>query len=317
MTLGRKVDHAMSEERPEKVKIRRIWADVVRNVSVLEDADNIPLFLTLSGEEAKDIRYLIEEGIIEVNEVGGLTEKFLGKIIAVESSPQASLKLQRNFPGLKIIEQPFKNLVSGDSLTTYPEKRFKQLCRARVINLDLNNSLIDKDGEFGIFQWIVKLCNLHAEDPRINWSLCLTLQGEVRWSEMANIQVHQFLKENFERSEEFLTSSSELLGSNLIEQLTSNDRVDFSLCSRDEQQAILMLFVPKKIIHLVHATGWKVITEYNLKYGAQGHAPMVTWVFNLEWDANTIARPNDNYLSCLHLICEKAGHIDAEGELVK
>jgi hypothetical protein len=58
--------------------------------------------------------------------------------------------------------------------------------------LDLNDSIkIDKP-ESGlsipVIEWIKKFCLLHKEE-KLDWTLCLTLQGEISWDDVTNKQV--------------------------------------------------------------------------------------------------------------------------------
>src|SRR5690606_6308418 len=125
------------------------------------------------------------------------------RIAAIESNKLAVGRLQKKFPGLKIYETNFNGLIRGDGLINYPDGEHRQCCRARVVNLDLNELLIHRDGSFSILTWIRKLGEIHAVAPRLDWCLYLTLHGEVRWTPQASQGVQQFLRENFMRAQPF------------------------------------------------------------------------------------------------------------------
>jgi hypothetical protein len=97
--------------------------------------------LNVSSTEGVDIALLGEHGIINFTEIGGIAADSAGRVAAVEYNKNAVLLLQKKFPGLKIYERAFQELVRGVGLTRYPEREDEQFCRARVVNLDLNVTL--------------------------------------------------------------------------------------------------------------------------------------------------------------------------------
>lgn len=117
----RRVDAAMAEERPAKRTVRSLW--LVEHA--LYDAlypNNDPLLVTLCGEEAREIRMLIEVGLIKLTEVGAIASESQDRVVAIERNPRAVLKLQKQYPGLKIIQQDFRALIGGDSLRRFPQR---------------------------------------------------------------------------------------------------------------------------------------------------------------------------------------------------
>ena len=193
----RPVDQAMNEERAEKLTIRSLWLEEVKSIAKQYPDSEVPWYLTLSGAEGRDIKLLIDEGLISLTEVGSIDEKDRHKVVAVENNNAAILQLQKKFVGLRIKEAPFQSLIRGDGIFSWPEGKDEKYCRAHIVNLDLNNPLkgIPDNGsvKFPILAWIRKLCEIHAKSPRNDWTLCLTLHGEVVWPKEVNWWMKQFL----------------------------------------------------------------------------------------------------------------------------
>lgn len=193
----------MDEERTEKATVRALWLQEVQEYATQFPEDEGPIYLTLSGAEGRDIRLLAEHGLVGLTEVGGIVEKDKGKLVAVEASSPAVARLQRSFPNLKILEVNFQGLVRGEGPFNWPQGEHKHHCRARVLNLDLNNPLRAKEREgevsFPVISWISKLALLHTDPPQRDWSLCLTLHGELNWNTTVSTFTQRFLRENFER----------------------------------------------------------------------------------------------------------------------
>lgn len=90
----RAVDRAMNEGRPEKAIVRSLWLEKVRSYRITYPADTVPLYLTLSGAEGRDIELLAAEGIIRRTEVGAIVEDDQQLVVAIESNTAAVLRLQ-------------------------------------------------------------------------------------------------------------------------------------------------------------------------------------------------------------------------------
>lgn len=199
VNIGRGVDTAMADERPAKKAVRDLWLKEIKRFNGLFPTDDVPLYLTLPGENALDVRLLAENGLISLTEVGGVAAESQGRVIAIESSPRAVLGIQKLFPGLKIIEQNFKDFIAGDSLIRFPTNRdHENYCCAKIINLDLQASLAatDTDGSvaFPVLVWIRKIAQLHAaKKPQLEWCLCLTLHSDITWPSSVSRSIQQFL----------------------------------------------------------------------------------------------------------------------------
>jgi hypothetical protein len=319
--MHRPVDRAMQNERPEKTVVRELWCEKAKEYRDNHPDDDGLLYLTLSGAEGRDIRLLIERGILDVTEVGSLSPKAQQQIVAVENSPLAVSALQSHFPGLKIVRDQFQSLVRGQSAVRYPQGSDQDVCRARVVNLDLNAALTadtnDNGIAFPILSWIVKIAQLHLTRPRRDWSLLLTLPGEIVWNDEVCASVQHFLRDNFDSSPDFRGHAKALLGEQFFEEIASDESCRFSQRSLQEQQKVLMSFVPKKIVQLVHGQQWRVETCMNLHYGdGQGAAPMVTWVIDFIWDSKLANKPNQLYQTCISSVLSSAGHIHPEDGVV-
>ena len=307
----------MSEERPEKEAVRGLWLETVMHFDGAYPEDDVPLYLTLSGAEGRDIELLIENQLIETTETGAIALSHRHRVIAVERSTPAMIELQRRFPGLKIVVQSFQNLVRSESPFRWPDGEDERLCCARVINLDLDETLraVEDRGEvsFPVLLWIRKLGQIHAARA-LDWSICLTLHGEISWSSACFASVRQFLAENFENDEEFARMSRLFLSESLFEDIASGRDLDVASLSVRDQQLLLMVFVPKKISQLLCPQGWRVETARNLRYGGNGgRAPMVTWIMHVTRDARVSGRPLTIYRESLRTVLSGAGRIEEDG----
>ncbi len=316
----RPVDIAMGAERPEKSYMRQQWAIAARNADHDSRALNVPLFLTLSGAKGLDIDVLIRDGLILQTETGAIAPESQERLIAVERSPDAVIELKHKFPGLKIRGENLACLLRGDKLTRYPDRNDSEICRAAVVNLDLDEILEadqeDNNISFPVMNQIKKLSVLHATNPRVNWCLCLTLHGEIRWSEPVWQSMQVFLSENFRNDQDFSDTAREFLGGELHGQVIA-ERIDQQAnLNVQSQQRLLMLFVPKKIAHLVNADGWTVRTEQNVRYGGNADcAPMVSWVLKFESYGQAGRGPQHAYTESLRSILSAPSYIDEVGQV--
>ena len=317
----RPVDLAMEEDRPEKRVIRNLWLDQVKDIAQENPSSDEPLYLTLPGAEGLDIQLLIENKLISLTEVRSIAEADQGKIVAVESNNQAVLSLQKKFVGLKIKEVDFRSFIHSEGIFSWPEGEDERYCRARVVNLDLNSPLkaeiVEQKIVFPVLEWIGKLCHIHAKPPRLNWTLCLTLHGEVTWSKDVDQFTQKFLRDNLGREPDFDERCRNFFGADLYTKATGAECLHFDQLPREDQQKVIMVLVPKLIAGHVHNAGWRVKTEVNLRYGGGEHAPMVTWIFKFEWEQSAQAEPNDTYREALREIFTGEGAVTNKGEIVK
>ena len=229
---GRPVDLAMHAVRVEKTTVRSLW---LKTLDIYDKKYPNPeelLYVTLPGAEGIEIGLLAEHNFIKLTETGGISQESMLRIAAIKSSKLAVGTLQKKYPGLKIYETDFKGLIRGDGLTSYPTGEHKNCCRARVINLDLNEILDYGEASFPILAWIQKLGEMHAVTPKVDWCLYLTLHGEVRWTRGVCDVVRHFLRENFARARQFAAAARSLLGDNLFHAIAADGEIDFSGLSK-------------------------------------------------------------------------------------
>ena len=322
--MPRPIDIAMGEDRPEKRVIRELWLEKAAELDQEFPDDQVPLYLTLSGAEGRDIELFAQKNLIELTEVGGIAEESQKRVVAVERNATAVLTLQRKYPGLKILEQDLQNLLRGGNPIRYPESREDVRCfRARIVNLDFDISLGVREhhGNFDhpVLIWVEKICQIHTglsnTQPRLDWCLFLTLNANISWPERASNKAIRLVQDNFGLSPDFEAQCREVLGDEFHQEMISDGTLDLSsdALSNDIRQKFLMTFVPKKIAQIVYAKGWRVKTVRNLRYGGQGgQAPMVTWMFAFIGDDSA---PNEAYRENLQGILSSAGYVTENGEI--
>ena len=324
-SVGRPIDAAMAVNHPAKEAIRELWIKQVNDFHTIHTDNDVPLYLTLCGKFALDIKMLVDRGIVKLTESGAIATESRNRVIAVERASLAVLEISRLYPGLKILDKDFDFLIKGKSLIDYRGRENKEdydkICCARIINLDFDTSLDAENAEEGIifpaFKWVQKVSQIHADKkPSESWCLCLTFNGSINWTQTASDSVRDFLLENYSMSPEFEASCRSLFGANLQNKIVDTGvPVDFSSLSNEDKQKLLMVFVPKKIARLVHGQGWLVKTTWNLHYSGGGGAPMVTWILSYEWDTQASSTPNAVYKKSLLEIFASPGRVEDNGQI--
>lgn len=312
----------MAGDRPEKKVVRDIWMEEVGRRDDADVPPSVPLYLTLPGASGGDIAAMIAEGLVPLEENGAIADPEQLRIVAVEQSPAAVVELQGRFPGLKVLGQPLDSLLRSTGPLRFPEGRDERLCRAQVVNMDLNQSLggAIEQGQlvFPALALVRKFAILHANEPHVDWTLCLTLDACIQgWDAAIDRKACQFLSSNFGVDADFAEAARTLLGNALYEAIL-HDPNDASLLDRspEEQQHILMVLVPKRIAHDAHPLGWHVDTVENLRYGGgQNRARMVTWVLRFTWDERASHDSHAVYREALRLALSRRGTIDGRGRL--
>jgi len=316
----------MTEERPEKDTIRQLWAECVKAVAAEDDSadDELhpPLYLSLCGAKGLDILKLVEHGVVARTETGAIAEADLGKVVAIESDPDAALELREEFSGLDVLDRKVEDLLSMPSDMAWPDKKLRRVLRSKVVNLDLNSALAARIKQnqlhFPVVKMIEKFAILHGQDPHINWSLCLTLHADLALDAGALGRISSFLAENFKKEEIYAAATSGLLGTDLYEQLSRGKCADdvFNDLEPVDIQNLLMALIPKRIISDTHRLGWKVTTRRNLRYGAEPAAPMVSWIIDFEWDPRGSSAPQELYSESLGGAVATLEEINSDGELL-
>jgi len=313
--MSRKVDAAMAAERPEKATVRGLWVDEVRRADQMFSGEGGPLYLTLPGAQGGDIHELIEAGVVSLaqNEASIENPEDI-RLVALENSPVAYVALRQRFPGLKVLQKDLRDVLGNDNWPTGEDRAY---FRARVINLDMNTPLKGtvEDGRllFPALAFARKLATVHG-DPPINWTLCLTLHGEIKWSAAFERRVCKFLSENFAQDETFAEHARATLGVKIFKLICDEpSRSGLRNLSHENQQRVMMVLVPKQIAFDAHTTGWSVDTVENLRYGGtRKRAPMVTWILRFthdDRDADVLYRDG------LARALSHRGHITARGKL--
>lgn len=312
----------MAGNRPEKKVVRGIWMEEVGRRDRADGPRAVPLYFTLPGASGGDIAAMIDEGLVPLEENGAIADPEQMRIVAVEQSPDAVVELQGRFPGLKVLGQPLDSLLRSTGPLRFPEGNDERLCRAQVVNMDLNQSLRGavEQGQlaFPALALVRKFAILHAKEPHVDWTLCLTLDARIQgWQAAIDRKACRFLASNFAADEDFSDAAKALLGDALHESIL---RDPDNACVRDrspeEQQHILMVLVPKRIAHDTHSLGWHVDTVENLRYGGDGdRARMVTWVLRFTWDERASDDSRAVYQEALRLALSRRGTIDGRGRL--
>lgn len=316
----RPVDRAMGENRIPKKIVRSLWIEEIMKIhDQYDDESTEPLYLTLPGAEGHDIQLLIDNELISLTEVKSISEIDQKKIVAVESNNKSVLSLQKKFIGLKIKEVNFINLIHGEELFSWPPRRSEDeiCCRAKVINLDLDSPLQAKEsGVFPVLRWIYKLCQIHTRPSPSDWTLFLTLHGELRLPSTINTWLREFLIDNMSREKKFNRYLKYFLGKDLYLKIKEDVSIDFNTFDREDMQRLIMVIVPKIIAMKIHNNGWRVRTEKNLCYGSEGNAPMVTWIIKFIWNGATTVTPDSLYRSSIKDIFLCTGRISNDGVII-
>jgi hypothetical protein len=315
--VPRPVDAAMGENRPEKETMRRLWVEAVSEAGV--DPSGPPLYLTLPGAHGLDVQRLIDAQLLRLAENGAVAPEDSWKVVAVESNNEAFLALKRRLPGLRVLNENIRGILSSTGPLTWPRGKNEDWCRAHVVNLDLESALgCERDASGGVVfptvQLIVKLAQLHLKEPALDWVLCLTLAARVEWT-LDDCEVAQrFLRENFKLDDSFAADSRALLGDRLFDALMEERPLDLTVLSDLEQQSLLMVLVPKKIVAETYRLGWRVSTTHNLRYGGHSRSQrMVSWVMQFTREPRVAAEPLAVYGESLAEILARVGAVDAEG----
>jgi len=319
MTNQRPVDEAMAANRPEKNFVRNLWVDEIQKIEEAGYNNEYPLYLTLPGAMGGEISFLVEKGIIRLTETGAIHGEDLHKIVAVESSKKAQIELLRQFPGLNVLKMSIQSLIRGDGQRNFPDNRDEIIyCKAKVINLDLNEPIKVDESKNELFipiiEWIKKFCLLHRENE-IDWSLCLTLHGEIFWNSNVNAQVVSFLVDNCNHDNDF----REMLITHLGEQIAQaifDAELDFTTIEQEAMQKVSMILIPKLLVQYAVNQGWIINTIHNYAYTGGNGAPMVTWVFNFHLDTEAAAHTITEYINGIRNIFHQIGSIDSDGNLI-
>lgn len=321
--MANAVHAAMAASRAAKRRLRKMWIqEAVRIAESSTIAADDTLYLTLAGADGPEIDMLIKKGIVRLTEVGNVTLADAYRVVAVECDKDAEKQLREAFPGIKVIADRLENLLRISSPTAWPQGRELQICRARIVNLDLNGSLECIAGEqtFPVTDMILKLARIHERRPHLDWTLYLTLNATLTWDDPTCREIREFLVENFQREPVFAAGAEKTLGTDLFNAI-NGDTLDWRGMSALDCQHLLMVFVPKKIAQMSYGTPWKITTTENLEYKGGGpkrsRAPMVTWMIHFEWEPRARIQPDLVYRENLRSALQNTGSISTTGKLIR
>jgi len=315
--LARPVDTAMLAQRDEKKTVRKFWLQKAEEHAGKGTAST-PLYFTLPGAAATEVNMLIAAGLIKMEENGAIHKDSAHALVCLEYDQKVYLEIQRKYSGLKIIRANVEEFIHGNSRIRFPTGEQEKYCRSKVVNLDLNETwspkFIQDDALVPVLTWIQKFGAMHERDPRVEWSLLLTLHGECPWDDQqANLMQHTLL-EILSDTSECREQLKQWLGEEVFDQITSGGFTGFRTLQRDIQQKLLMWLVPAMISEQCHKQGWAISVAKNLYYGSEPVAPMVTWVIDFsrtEQKLNYRAEHN----TCLKTILNNTGFINPDGTI--
>jgi len=278
-------------------------------------------YATLAGGNAEDIKLMRDRGMLGAAPNGAIPDEDEKTVVVIESGLNNVAKVRRDWPGLNVIHSTVQSLVGGaEDPVSFPHRKNRAAVSARFINLDFNSSL-SLDFVNGAFahpqlEIVRKLAGIQrAQNGASPWTLFLTLQGEIRWTSATQVQVLSYLNDNRVESTAFKEVSDRYLSQptrQLVETgLGSND---LEHLPRPDQQRLICTLVPKRIALAAATLGWRVHTRANWQYGgANGAAPMCTWIFEFEYDTRSDRNPNAVYLDSLATILDEGGVIKDDG----
>jgi hypothetical protein len=309
----------MSGGRPAKAVVRRWWLEVIRERVDEADADGRAVYLTLPGAEGIDIQMMIDDGLLELEEGGPIAAKHAHRVLALEKDMLAYSALKDRFPGLKVRRMSVKELIAGENVDAFPTRDDRQLCRAAVVNLDYQSPyMVAENAQRSALIAVDKFQRMHQAGPdrsAIPWTLCLTLNGD-----LAGPIDEQGLEIAY--LEDKLRGSPSLAAWASVHLVDVVDGGSFIAPPIHEWPAVmrqnfLLLLVPLRLIHLFGPQDWEVRVRYAARYGggADGAAPMVTFVADLQWD-RTMSTDSGRYSACQDLLIQSTLAISDDGTTV-
>lgn len=315
---GNRVDAAMAQERPAKDAVRALWVERVVDADASHDASDVPLYVTLPGE-GRELELLEERGIFRRLENRSIHASDARKLVLIEARQGPFSTLSRNYTGMKIIRGRVEQLLRHGSLLRWPDAGEFDVWRARIINLDLTEpwecELSDGQLRFPVAELVRKIAVIRKERDQRPWELFLTLNATLTWGDAVIGSVQEFLRDNFESNAAFAQTSRELLGAEVFEAIRDNTLAPAGVDSGDCQR-LLMTLVPKALVAATVGEGWRMTTRRNLCYGgSEGTAPMVTWLFEFEWDTRASTRQQVVYGEGLAGVHTNLGAISASGHI--
>jgi hypothetical protein len=309
----------MERNRLDKMSVRNLWADEYEAQLGSHDDVRRPVYLTLPGASGRDLDILVSRNLVQLTENGAIAPEDASRIVAVESAPAAVIALLEKYAGLKVIQERLEAALRSTGPTRWPDTRNEAHFRASLVNLDFDKPFTAERDQgvlrFPTAQMVSKIAQLHAKAPRVEWTLCLTVNGLLPWDDATAEDMRRFLSENCDRDPRFRDGATSLVGDELLAGFCAGERSVASL-RPDQCQRLLMVLVPKHIALLTHGQGWRLEARRNLRYGGDaGAAPMVTWIIDFRWDERATTQPDAVYRDSISGLFGGVGSIDPDGTL--
>lgn len=311
----RPIDDSMKDERPAKDVVRSWWVAAARQRQKHPEEFGVPLYMTLPGAEAYDIRALVEAGLVRENDSGGLLDADAGLLVAFESNMMALGKLRTRVPNLRVREGRIEDFL-GRTPFNFPSAKDRRLCRAAIVNLDFNGPFkVDGSGVPEPVLLAEKIARMHESvdsAPAVPWTFCLTLRAQFVGVEAA-LQSQVTLLGAEAATSQPLKDVVEAM----IPQALTGD-LDLSEVEDEVAQHFLLVAVPAQIArHVVHH-GWEVQAIHLAAYGHDDpeHAAMVTFVIDLMWDLAVKSSPSDSLRRAHEALEDALKCVRADGTVI-
>ncbi|MEU8215668.1 hypothetical protein AB0C47_07865 [Micromonospora taraxaci] len=309
--MTRPIDSAMAAIRPAKQTIRAKWLDVCQQWRL--QSRHEPLYVTLPGSDGYDISMLIEAGLIPILENRAIADGAAGLVVAVERDVMAASRLRQKFPGLKVVPKDIGEELRIAKPIADLSKEAKQYGRGLVINLDFNQPLIVQNNQYPVLELVGRLGDLHRHPSPQDWTLLLTLNADPgAWphdvcSRHARTLIEVMSTEH--GLDAWWQKHGEELGP------IGDGSKSFSDWSDDQQQCMLLTLMPLLLLGRLAATGWDVAVRWAAVYGERGsgHAPMVTWVVDINYDPDACAQPVAQRRKLVQVLLDAVGQVDTDG----
>jgi hypothetical protein len=191
-------------------------------------------------------------------------------------------------------------------------------CRARLINLDFNQSFNEETQRgverFPAITLVKKLGQIHREAHHDVWGLCMTFNSTMEWSEDAISESLALINDNIRGSEEFGEMLEQIFGAEVVSEIVA--RRQLIPDSKDFQQRFITVFVPKKIVESVFDQHWSIEIQASYRYLGPAGAPMTSWVMEFRSIDNTTESKMNVYQRNVSNLLRNSYKITEDGDKV-
>ncbi|MCY4046795.1 MAG: hypothetical protein OXF42_01610 [Candidatus Dadabacteria bacterium] len=320
----RRIDTAMARKRPEKNYIRNEWVKIVKNIQEKRSDTGVPLYVTLSGREGKDIDCLIKHGILEQTETGAIRDKDTWKVVAIEKNGPAATELRRKFPGLDVRNDDVLDLICGPGEISYPNSDNEdeiKLWKASVVNLDYDSSLkMTLEGRsvrFGVIQTLKKISAIQNECTSGEWYIFLTLNATLNFGAEHWNYIKETLNDNLRQVPRFRDDFfTKIIVQKGLTQIEDSIITNIKSCS-SLQQKLLLSLVPKLLAQKTRDHMWAISVNQSFMYGdnADNGARMTSWIINFKKPLNSKINTDDQcYKQNVSGILANTVRLDSKGK---